>query len=103
MEKERARWLSEDCTRSASPRPRRGAEMDSRAQQQFSEAVEAREARGVGQGVGILRQYKDQNLTALLSYVRGRIWEDVGHPWWHLFSSATLLKAIQRTQITGLT
>ena len=55
--------------------------MDSCAQQQFSEAVEARECGEWDRALGILRQYKDQISPALLSYVRGRIWEDVGHPW----------------------
>jgi tetratricopeptide (TPR) repeat protein len=80
-EKERAQMLSDDLYSISEPRAstsRNG--MDAQAQQQFIEASEARRRREWDRSLGLLRNSKDSISPALLSYIRGSIWEEAGYP-----------------------
>ena len=81
VERERARWLSEDLYSISDP-PDVDApkELNSQAQQQLTEAIEARQKREWDRALLLLRQAQKSLAPALLSYLRGSIWLEAGHP-----------------------
>ena len=81
VEKERAQWLSEDLySVSEPPAATTQKEMSPQAQQQLNEANEARQSQEWDRALALLRQWREYISPALLSYLRGRIWEDAGYP-----------------------
>jgi tetratricopeptide (TPR) repeat protein len=81
IEKERAQWLSEDLySVSEPPQAATLKEMNSQAQQQLNEALEARQRREWDQALALLRHCRESISPALLSYIRGSIWLEAGLP-----------------------
>ncbi len=81
VEKERAQWLSEDLYSVSEPAASDApTAMNPQAQQEFNEAIEARQNREWDRALTLLRQCKDSVSPALLSYLRGSIWLEAGHP-----------------------
>src|SRR5271157_2040673 len=75
IEKERAQWLSEDLySVSEPPAAVTLKEMNTQAQQQLSEALEARQRGEWDQALSLLRRWREYISPALLSYIRGSIW-----------------------------
>jgi hypothetical protein len=80
-EMERAQWLSEDLySVSEPPAATTQREMNPQAQQQLNEAFEARQNREWDRALALLRRWREDISPALLSYLRGRIWEEAGYP-----------------------
>ena len=80
-ERYRAQWLSEDLySISDPPDPDRPKELNSQAQQQLLDALEAREDRDRDRVLLLLRQVRKSLPPALLSHLRGSIWSESGHP-----------------------
>lgn len=79
-EKERAQWLSEDLYSISDPPATGSGQMNAQAQQQYNEALEARQDREWDRALALLRRWKEFISPALLSYLRGRIWSEAGHP-----------------------
>ena len=80
-EVERAQWLSEDLySVSEPPSASTQKEMNPQAQQQLNEAIEARQRREWDRSLALLRRWREYISPALLSYIRGRIWEETGYP-----------------------
>ncbi len=52
---------------------------ESEAQEQLNEAIEARQRREWDRALKLLRRWREYISPALLSYVRGRIWEEAGY------------------------
>ena len=80
-ERDRAQWLSEDLYSIGDP-PDVGTlkELNPEAQQQLAEAIEARQNREWDRALLMLRQAQKSLAPALLSYQRGTIWLESGHP-----------------------
>jgi tetratricopeptide (TPR) repeat protein len=80
-EKERAQMLSEDLySVSEPPSATTQREMNPQAQQQLNEAIEARQSREWDRALALLRRWREYISPALLSYIRGRTWEEAGYP-----------------------
>ena len=80
-EKERAQWLSEDLySVSEPPGVATQKEMNSQAQQQLNEAIEAQQSQEWDRALALLRQWKDYISPVLLSYIRGTTWLKAGYP-----------------------
>jgi hypothetical protein len=80
-EKERAQWLSEDLYSVSEPSAATAQkEMNPQAQQQLIEADEARQRRDWDRALTLLRQWADYLTPDVVSFVRGRIWLEAGHP-----------------------
>ena len=81
IEEERAQWLSEDLySVSEPPAGITQKEMSPQAQQQLSEAIEARQSGQWDRALALLRQWREHISPALLSYLRGSIWLEAGFP-----------------------
>jgi hypothetical protein len=81
IETERAQWLSEDLySISEPPATITQKEMNPQAQQQLNEVLEARQRREWDRSLTLLRRWRDYISPALLSYLRGSIWMEAGHP-----------------------
>lgn len=81
VEKQRAQWLSEDLySVSEPPEVPTQKEMNSQAQQQLNEAIEAKQSREWDRALALLRRWKDYIAPALLSYLRGSIWFEARFP-----------------------
>jgi len=81
IEKQRAQWLSEDLySVSEPPHAATLKEMNSQAQEQLNEALEARQRREWDQALALLRHCRENISPALLSYIRGSIWLEAGLP-----------------------
>lgn len=80
-EKERVQWLSEDLySVSEPPAATTRKEMNPQAQQQLTEAIEAREGREWDRALTLLRRWREYITPALLSYLRASIWLEAGEP-----------------------
>ena len=80
IEKERAQWLSEDLYSISEPASASSQkEMNPQAQQQLTEAIEARHVRQWDRALTLLRRWRDHISPALLSYLRGSIWLEAGN------------------------
>lgn len=81
IEKERAQWLSEDLySVSEPPSATTQQEMNPQAQQQLNDADEARQRQDWDRALALLRRWGKHISPALLSYMRGTIWEQTGYP-----------------------
>ena len=81
VERERARWLSEDLySISDPPDPDTPKEINPQAQQQLAEAFEARQNREWDRALLLLRRRQKYISSPLLGYLRGSIWLESGHP-----------------------
>ena len=80
-ERYRAQWLSEDLySISNSPDGGTPQEPSLQAQLQLVEAIEARRNSEWDQALLLLRQAQKSTAPALVSYLRGSIWQESGHP-----------------------
>jgi len=80
-EKHRAQWLSEDLYSIGDPPDvSTPEESNPKAQQQLAEAIKARQNCEWDQALLLLRQTQKFLTQALLSYQRGLIWAESGHP-----------------------
>lgn len=79
IEKERAQWLSEDLYSVSEPSSASQKEMNPQAQQQLSEAIEARLKGEWDLALKILRNWQEYVAPPLLSYMRGSIWMGAGN------------------------
>ena len=80
-ERDRAQWLSEDLySISDPPDVNTPKELNPQAQQQLAEAFAARQNREWDRALLLLRQVQRSIAAALLSYLRGSIWWEAGHP-----------------------
>jgi len=80
-ERERAQWLSEDLySVSEPPASNVQKNMNPQAQQGLNDALEARQHREWDQSLKLLRRWSDYISPVLLSYVRGSVWLEAGHP-----------------------
>lgn len=81
VERERARWLSEDLySISDPPDANTPKELNPQAQQQLAEAFEARQNREWDRALLLLRRWQKYISPDLLSYQRGSIWLESGYP-----------------------
>lgn len=81
VERERARWLSEDLYSIGDPPDvNTPKELNPQAQQQLVDAIKARESREWDRALVLLRQVQKFLAPAPLSYLRGSIWQESGHP-----------------------
>lgn len=81
VEKERAQWLSDDLYSVSEPScvpPM--MPMTPQAQADLNSAIEARQKKKWDLALALLRRSKDYFAPALLSYVRGRVWDEAGIP-----------------------
>ncbi len=80
-ERLRAQWLSEDLYSASEPPPATEPKaLNPQAQRQLNEAFEARQSREWDRALALLRRWKEYIAPGLLSYLRGSIWLDLGHP-----------------------
>ncbi len=80
-ERQRAQWLSEDLySVSEPPAATEHKALNPQAQRQLNEAFEARQSREWDRALALLRRWKEYIAPALLSYLRGAIWLESGHP-----------------------
>jgi tetratricopeptide (TPR) repeat protein len=80
-EKERAQWLSEDLYSVSEPvESTDSKEMTAQAQQELSEAFEARMSRDWDRALMLLRRWREHIPPVLLCDFRGSIWLNAGHP-----------------------
>ena len=77
-ERKRASGLSGDLYSISDPPDGRQREMDAQAQEQFNNAIEARQRGEWDRALELLRQLTDFVAPALLSFLRGSIWLDAG-------------------------
>jgi tetratricopeptide (TPR) repeat protein len=81
IEKERAQWLSEDLySVGESPSSSSQKQMNPQAQQQLTEALEARQSREWDRALELLRRWREHISPTLLSYLRGSVWLESGIP-----------------------
>ena len=80
VEKERARWLSEDLYSVSEPPAGSTKEMNPQAQRYLYEAIEARQRREWDLALTLLRRWREYISPALLSYLRGLVWREAGFP-----------------------
>ena len=76
-----AQWLSEDLYSVSEPSAE-GAqgEINPHLQQELNEASAARESGEWDRALVLLRRWREHIPPALLSYMRGQIWAEAGHP-----------------------
>ncbi len=80
-EVERAQWLSEDLYSVSEPRASFAQmEMDTNVQQQLGMAIEAKSSHEWDRALTLLRASQEHISSAVLSYLRGTIWEQAGYP-----------------------
>jgi tetratricopeptide (TPR) repeat protein len=80
-EKKRAQWLSEDLYSVSEPAAGTvQKDLSPQAQQQLNEALEARQAGEWDLALTLLRRLQELISPALLGYLRGAIWLEVGNP-----------------------
>lgn len=80
-EKERAQWLSDDMYSVSEPSTATTQKaMNPQAQQHLNEAFEERQSGEWDHALELLRQWKEYISPPLLSYLRGSIWLEAGHP-----------------------
>jgi hypothetical protein len=81
IERERAQFLSEDLySVGAPPAPASEMTLNSAGQHQLNEAFEARENREWDRALALFRGLQASISPDLLSYYRGRIWDEAGYP-----------------------
>ncbi len=80
-ERDRAQWLSEDLYSIGDPpNPATSKVLNLEAQQQLADAIVARQNREWDRGLLLLRQVQESLAPAILSFLRGSIWQESGHP-----------------------
>jgi tetratricopeptide (TPR) repeat protein len=80
-ERKQAQWLSEDLYAVSEPSEADvQKEMNAQAQQMLYEALEARHRGEWDQSLKLLRRWRDYISPTLLSFLRGSIWLEAGHP-----------------------
>src|SRR5579871_1587185 len=81
LEQNRAQWLSEDLYSVSEPLPATVRKaMDPSDQQQHYEAFKLIRVRNWDRALEALRALSDSIAPALLSHLRGTIWNDAGYP-----------------------